>query len=437
MSQDEKHIKWLYNQLPSLTTKGVISSETATRLKDHFGSINEKSTTSIALIITGVLGAVLVGAGIILIFGVNWEQFSTLQRTVLSILPLIFAQLLYGFTFFKRPKLVPWIESTSIFLMLMLASSLALISQTYHIEGETSDFLLTWLLLSIPLMYLMNSSACAILFMTLSTWWLSFTFSFSSHSPTFWYWLFLIAVLPHLFLNIYGKKIETRQLLLSWIFIISFTLAMCIIYSRKSWEIGTIAVGFITPVVYLAGKYVFAAGKTIWHRPFQTVALGVMILVCLIFSYSAEYRTSNLTTILDRIQEEGFSGDLKSVFVLISLVAFIVLAYLRINKKLQTNPFVLCFPLLTALVVIESDTITVVFSNLFLLSFAIYYIYNGITYQKLSLINTGMIIISALIVLRFVDSSISFMVKGIVFLIIGLCFLFANFYLSKKYRLNE
>lgn len=437
MSNNLKALKWLYGELPNLVTKGIIDEEGAAKIKTHYGALPKTSTLPMALIITGILGAVLIGAGIILIFGYNWENFTLNQRTVLSFLPLIVAQMVYGYTFFRKRNDTGWVESSSIFLMLMLASSLALISQTYHVDGELEDFLFTWILLSIPLLYLMNASLPAMLLMILSTWWAGLVVDFQSYKPIY-YWLFFLAFLPHLIYHLKDRKTEIREVLLGWVFVVSFGIAMIFVFaSRNIADHYLIGIAAITPLVYLLGKYVHGHGATIWQRPLQTASIAMTIGVSLFFAYGIDWKEFRLEKIMTAYLEAGSLGILNLVFVIACFVGTISLASIRFSKKQQTNPFLLIFPVLVLIMLGAGMTFSKIAFNVFLLGFSIFYIKEGLNTQKLSLINVGMLILSLLIGMRFFDVSIPFMIKGIVFIIIGICFLTANVYLSKKYKSNE
>jgi hypothetical protein len=60
--KNSKHIQWLYRELPALMNDGVITAETADKLHAYYGDIKDGSKSRIALIIYGVLGALLVGS---------------------------------------------------------------------------------------------------------------------------------------------------------------------------------------------------------------------------------------------------------------------------------------------------------------------------------------------------------------------------------------
>ncbi|MEW6448983.1 MAG: DUF2157 domain-containing protein, partial [Bacillota bacterium] len=155
---DKKKIKWLYSELPLLIDKQIISEESAQRLRQYYGDVEEGSGRRMAFIVFGILGAALIGAGIILILAHNWDALSRTFRTVLALAPLIIAQSLAGWVIWRRSESASWREGTATFLMFAVGASIALISQTYHISGGGDSFLLTWMLLSVPLVYLMRAN---------------------------------------------------------------------------------------------------------------------------------------------------------------------------------------------------------------------------------------------------------------------------------------
>ncbi len=55
--KNSKHLQWLYRELPALTNAGIISAETAEKLRNYYGEIKEGNKSGIAMIIFGVLGA--------------------------------------------------------------------------------------------------------------------------------------------------------------------------------------------------------------------------------------------------------------------------------------------------------------------------------------------------------------------------------------------
>ena len=70
--------------------------------------------------------------------------------------------------------------------------------------------------------------------------------------------------------------------------------------------------------------------------------------------------------------------------------------------------------------------------NIFLLVVSVTRIMIGIRINNLALINTGMLMLAALILARFFDSEINFIIKGLVFISIGMGFLMTNVVILRR-----
>ena len=251
--RNQKAIKWLYEQLPSLVEKGVIEPATSEKIKQHFGEIDQKPDYNIAFLVAGTIGALLIGGGIILIFAYNWENLSRTWRTIFSFLPLLFAQAIYTYVYFKKRDANSWVEASSGFLMLMLASSIALISQTYHIAGSTESFLFIWMLLSIPLLYLMNSSLAAMIYLVgIASWAINVR-----GSESVYYWLFLMAFLPHFVINVSSEKPTVRANLLGWSLVLTLAFGYFGVIETSILEFSLFCTSLLITNFYLKGELNF------------------------------------------------------------------------------------------------------------------------------------------------------------------------------------
>ena len=91
-------IRWLYSELPELVRTGVMDGSTAQRIERHYGPIPESNARTLLIPIFGVLGALLIGAGVMLLFGHNWEELGRPLRAALSFSLLLLGQALAGWT---------------------------------------------------------------------------------------------------------------------------------------------------------------------------------------------------------------------------------------------------------------------------------------------------------------------------------------------------
>jgi uncharacterized membrane protein len=109
-------------------------------------------------IIFSVVGAILIGAGIILISAKNWYSLPVWFRVVLSFIPLILAQILGVYVFIKRSDSIAWREGVAIFLTLTVFANIALIGQIFHLPGQYGNYILTCGLLSLPAVYVLDAT---------------------------------------------------------------------------------------------------------------------------------------------------------------------------------------------------------------------------------------------------------------------------------------
>src|SRR5438094_234347 len=87
-------VRWLNAQLPELVEKGVLTAPAADAVRAHFASVEAARSRGLGVVVSAILGATLVGAGIILLLAHNWDELSQPARTVISFAPLIVAQAL-------------------------------------------------------------------------------------------------------------------------------------------------------------------------------------------------------------------------------------------------------------------------------------------------------------------------------------------------------
>ena len=66
-------------ELSDLTSAGVISEETAVNIKAYYQQKAQESPNRLILVF-GIVGALLVGLGIILIIAHNWDELSKLAK---------------------------------------------------------------------------------------------------------------------------------------------------------------------------------------------------------------------------------------------------------------------------------------------------------------------------------------------------------------------
>jgi hypothetical protein len=121
---------------------------------------------------------------------------------------------------------------------------------------------------------------------------------------------------------------------------------------------------------------------------------------------------------------------------LLALGSYGYLIYYHRRKKTALNYYVVCYPMLAlagaSLYRLQLGNVVTLLFNGYVLAMGIHYLRQGIRMNLLSLVNAGMFLLSALIIERFFDSNLGFIIKGVAFILVGSGFLVVNFMLVRK-----
>lgn len=428
-------IKWLYQELPDLIAKEILTQETADKIRRHYGDVKIVSKTAVMLIILGAIGALLIGLGIILLFAHNWENLSRFTRAVLSLAPLVIGQALALWVLRQRPQSGAFKEGSAIFLSLMVGASISLISQTYNIPGDVSAFILTWMLLIVPLVYFMQASIPAVIYLIGITCW-SGTRG-DSPAVAAMFWPLAALTIPHFVWTLRQEIYALRAALFS------LAMVICVSYAAsfslgKTWP-GSWVIIFpsIYSVFYFLGRLEIEGITANWQKPQRLIGgVGLFILA---FLFTFRYIWQSLNEYNSSVGVNVFSmAVVPDYIVTIAVIAAaILLFYDELKRKNIIVSLFGAVPLLAIIAYLvrgQSGILSSIIFNAYLFILSISRITDGVRGNNLVSANIGMFILAALIVARFFDSDISFVLKGLVFIMVGSGFLIANAFLARRIR---
>jgi hypothetical protein len=78
-----------------------------------------------------------------------------------------------------------------------------------------------------------------------------------------------------------------------------------------------------------------------------------------------------------------------------------------------------------------------VLTNILVFAIGILTIRDGAKFDNLGVLNYGLLIITALVVCRFFDTDLSFVIRGGLFVSVGIGFFATNYWMLKKRKLND
>ena len=424
----------LLKDLTELLKAGVISKDTADGIEDYY--INKKSQANNRLfVIFGVLGAILIGLGIILIIAHNWDELSKTTKTVLAFLPLIIGQIICGYVLLKKKDSLTWRESGTAFLFFTVGACISLISQIYNIPGDLGDFLFTWMLLCLPLVYVMRSSIASLLYIIGITWYGSVTGYGSTLAESYWYWGLLAIIMPYYYYLYKTEPKSNAMIFHNWLIPLSIAIVLGTL-TKDSEELITLAYCSLFGLYILLGNTNFFKGQKAGRNGYDII--GSLGTIGLLLILSFDWFWIDLKEIDYNFREIISSPEL-IISLIISIVAAVLLLSQLKNKPLKDiNPLATVFILFIVTFIIGLfSSVSIVLINLIVLAIGILTIISGAKKDHLGLLNFGLLIITALVICRFFDTNLSFILRGILFICVGAGFFAANYWMLQKRKKDE
>lgn len=418
------------DDLKDLLEAEVISESIADKIQAYYDQRTTNSGSRL-FIAFGIFGALLVGLGVILIVAHNWDELSLGAKTILAFIPLILAQLLAGYTLVRKREYVVWKEASSTMLVFCLGACMAMISQIYQISGSLDQFLLTWILLSIPIVYLMQSSMASLLCLVGITMY-ACDIAYWSHPPSenYFFWLLFASVVPY-YISSWKKESGSNFVKFHhWV----VPLAVVIVLGSVSYqaeELMFVAYMALFGLCYLIGHSRHLAQEAYINNGYLAIGFigSVGILLALSFNWFWEDLRRQEPEWMNLLASREFFLSLALTVCAVGILFLLHRRGALERYKLLTYAF-LVFPLIFVLG--YTSDLAVLLINVLLLAIGVSTIRTGASYDHLGVLNLGMLVITALIICRFFDTNISFVVRGILFVSVGVGFFLANHFMLKR-----
>jgi len=439
-----RSIRWLHEELPGLVADGVLDEAAAGRLRRRYPPEASVSGVRIAIIICAVFGALLIGAGVILILAHNWEHLGRPARTGIALLPLLASQLIAGWVIVRRGSSTAWREGSATLVALALATAIALVDQTYHTGDDLESFLWRWSLLIAPLPWLLNASSVAVIFLAALTWWAGA--AKVDRLEVVWLWPVALAVVPHLVSVMRSGRRGLRAANLQWACAAFLCVAAGLGLERRVPGLWILVYCGLFALMIAGGRAVRRDEDGLWRRPLEAVGVAGSIVLWLILSFEEPWRHIGWNHIHDSERFHQAASVLDVVLAVGLPLAALLAAFLLLDRQrdrlqmlwMVSVPVVaVVWPLVAASEGTDAGWVAALAFDLVLFAVGIATITSGIRTQSLATVNLGMVMIAALVVGRFFDSEIGFVAKGLAFITVGVGFLVANIVMSRRLRRAE
>jgi hypothetical protein len=439
-SADRSGIRWLLAELPGLVTSGVLSEVSAEAVRKHYSSQSSEAPRRLGFILSAVLGSLLIGAGVVLLVAHNWDFLSRPVRCAIAFVPLVLSQALAVFVLLRRNESAAWCESAAILNVAAIGTAIALVSQTYQIQGDFARFILVWMLLALPVVYLLRTSVGLSAYFVGATVWVwssSRVSDFLGAQPDdLWVWALLALGLPafvtHLRQNRYGYAtlLATIALAVAAAFSLGRTDA---IGAHSFWRCSF--AGFWT-LVYLVGVFSFKDWRPARPHPFVAAGWIGILSLAVFLSFQDTWRSrqwQDAVNFVPRHYPDALAAGIQIAWVLAAML-FALYVFWK-DREINLIPAGFAPVTLIAWGVAKrtgNPLVPALLLNLFMLALGVFTLVRGVRAGRIFEANLGMLVIAILAVARFFDTEFEFVVRGVAFIAIGLGFLATNLVVFKR-----
>ena len=439
-SPNGRAVRWLREELPTLVASGAISAENARAIEAYYAA-RVKSAPNFAFVLLATVGSALVGAGIILLIAHNWDEFSRQIRCVFAFVPLLAAQGLTGIVLWRRDASKPWRESAAIFNVAAVGTAISIVSQAYQITGSLANFILVWMLLSLPLVYLLRTTLGGVAYLVGAMFWLSVREKLRGFDPLY-FWLLFVLIIPY-FAMLYRRARDSRETA-AFAILLAATAALGLAFTAgfSKTNFGILAFAGLFALVYLCGIEFFLSSKNDRLHPLALlggIAIGVMTIV---LTFEDIWRDAATPT----WPAEAPRAIAVAIQLLFPIAALALGGWLFLQRRMRFSVLAMAFPLVVGVgwfvasrcdrpgLTSSSDCnlIASLLLDVYALALGIELIARGLRAESITRANFGLLVIAALAVARFFDSDLTFVVRAVGFIVIGLGFLGTNLLLFRR-----
>lgn len=435
-----KHIHWLNEQLPLLVSKGIVSAETASAIKAHYEQTETGSSRSMAMTVFSILGGILIAGGIILLMAHNWPQFGRSTRAMISFGLVILGQLPVGWILWRGEASTAKREGAGIFAQLTFGAGMALIAQTYHLSDDYPGFMLAWMLGTLPLVYLLQATGPALVYLAGITHWAWILHDWQHRVQPVYWWVWFGLLLPYAFIQMRRNPYHPRAILLMWGLAIALctSIPLCLASGWRNLWMVIYSGLFVT--LYLAGSFWQGQGTNLWQRPLTFIGGTGATILAYIATFGDVWDHMGWIEPYGGYLRPGWSGLHDVILAIVMTLSSIILMVTCWRRRQSFRLGLGVFPVFLALgyllcghsEVKTPESVFVILANLYFLAYGIMTLVEGFRGSKLGTVNYGMLVIMAWILARFFSSDLGFIIKGIVFILMGCGFLAVNLFLVRR-----
>jgi len=415
---------------------GLIDADTQARISAYLRE-KDKQHTPPLFALFAVIGALLTGGGISLLVAHNWDRLPQAAHLAVAIFLLLGGQALVFFTLRKKKDSAAWRESSAILHYFSLGGCLAIISQEFYLGGDMDGFLLLWNALFIPAVFLLRSptgSGLAVAGSSIVAAISGYAF-LQNHNSYLIGSLILLGLLAYYYFQfLQGEEKAHARRIHHWLWALVIPILFGIFFRHDT--------SFAVPALGL----LFVLHRYIGHLPrlhesgflaSGWISIGTVGWVVMMeWMGFREYWGWHIDERMNHA-DAPLTGSI-AFFALLLLTAAAGIFTLRGKDKkdildLGFVPIALAF----AWLILIGPWAAALFCNLWLFVSGVLIMRKGGNEDNLGALNLGLAIVALVLLTRFFDERIDYLLRGLAFIATGIAFFFVNRHFMRKARRKE
>jgi uncharacterized membrane protein len=417
--------------LDELIKAEIIDDAIASKIRNYYADKKSPSAASRLIQVVSIIGVSLIGLGLILIIGYNWDQIPKWWRIIIAFIPLAAAQGAGAFTLIKDKSKV-WRDSCALAVFFGIGIAMTLITQIYFLDIDMREFLKLWILLSIPLIYIFDSAIISLAV------WICIGSFLTKISWTDDYGRILLPLSMMIAASIpYAIALVRRLKTPGWgwhHWVVPVVLGM-FLFSLNPYSCNMVTMIYllITCIAMDTLRLYFIPEGGILNNGYKVISFLGIWVIAFMMTFGFFWKEALDHGISQCFKQHSVFG-LPVVFGLLLLF----LAWLKIFRKdhaAQSEIWWIGFILIVMLIFGEGiGNLWLWVANALVLAGAGRMIYRGIHQEVLPVLNLGILILASWIICRFFEYDFSFLWRGLTFIALGVLCFSLNYILIKKRR---
>ncbi|MCX7818081.1 MAG: DUF2157 domain-containing protein [Kiritimatiellae bacterium] len=413
--------RWLEDDLPELVRRGVISDDIALRIRAGYVPTDGGAARRWGAALLAVLAAVLIGGGLMLLLAHNWDGLSRPARAAIAIAPLVISAGL-GAQTLAAGRGAAWREGVGAFQSLAVGLALALIGQTYHLGSTVDDLMRAWALLVLPLVYSLDAAVPVLVYLGTLLGWAG---ALESNDPQRLAALGgLLLLVPYLAGELRRRRAHPRTLLLMWASAIALPVAYLIAIrpfdeAAREWRLWVPA---LLVAMHLIGARLWPAEAGVRAAPWRVVGAVGAVVVTLLMSFRATW--------VEVEPCRGFEHGVGVFLLAAPLSIALALAWDAVRRRewggAWTGPLVIGVAGARVLAGAGGGLVPALILTAVLVLIGVLRLVQGLRGRRLGAVNAGMALLGAVMLARFFDTELSYLWRGVAFIVAGAVMLGVN-----------